>query len=64
MNPITINQSEVLILKADMMLSKDHLEAIRRDIAEQAESGLVIIPSGFSYEIWKRDYCILQEDKQ
>jgi len=61
MDPITINKSEVLILKADMLLSQDHLRKIRADILEQIEEGVVVIPSGFSYEIWKRDYCIVQE---
>lgn len=61
MDPITINKAEVLILKPDVMLSHDHLACIREDIIEQVKEGVVIIPNGFSYEIWKRDYCIAQE---
>ena len=63
MDSITINQTEVLILKTDMMLSNEHMEHIRKDIIDQTKEGVVIIPRGFSYEIWKRDYCILQEDE-
>lgn len=63
MTSITINQTEVLILKTDKMISNEHIEHIRKDIIEQAKEGVVIIPCGFSYEVWKRDYCILQEDE-
>ena len=55
--------SKVLILKADMLLSQDHLRKIRADILEQINEGIVVIPSGFSYEIWKRDYCMHREEK-
>ena len=63
MDPITINKTEVLILKVDMLLSQDHLRHIREDIIEQVKEGVVIIPSGFSHEIWKRDYCMHCEEK-
>lgn len=54
--------SKVLILKADFMLSRSDLETIREQIIEQIKTGLLIIPCGFSYEILKRDFCILEED--
>lgn len=56
--------SEVLILKADLLLSKDHLAHIREDIIEQIKEGVVVIPSGFSYEIWKLDNCMHREEKK
>lgn len=64
MDPITINKGEVLILKADMMLSNRCIENLRNYILSQIKEGVVIIPNGFSYEIWKHDYCITQEDKR
>ena len=63
-NPITINKNEVLILKSDSMHPNTVLEEFREYIKQQIKEGVVIIPTGFSYEIWKRDCCIVLEGTQ
>jgi len=60
MDNIKINNGEVLILKADMMLSYAAIERTREHVISQIKEGVVIIPSGFSYEIWKHD-CMATE---
>lgn len=64
MDGIKINTNEVLILKSDALHPHRAMEELREYIKQQIKEGVVIIPNGFSYEIWKRDYCIVQEGEQ
>lgn len=48
-----IGKNNVLILKPEMMLSPSDLLSVQNLILQQIEEGVVIIPSGFSYEIMK-----------
>lgn len=54
MDPIAVKEGEILILKSDMLFRPDYLRKVKNDIIRQIESGVVIIPPGFSYEIWAR----------
>ena len=50
---IQVNEGYVLILKTDMLLRPDLLNAIQNSVVRQLKDGVVVIPSGFSYEILK-----------
>lgn len=50
---IQVNAGNILVLKTDMPLRPDHLNAIQKSIVNQLKEGAVIIPNGFSYEILK-----------
>lgn len=54
-NPIAINKGEVLILKTDILYRPEVLEKMRNNIIRQIESGVVVVPANFSYEIWERE---------
>lgn len=50
---IQLNKDDILILKTDVLIHPKDLEKIRKNVADQAKEGTVIIPHGFSYEILK-----------
>ena len=52
---IELNKDNVLILKTDMFLKQDALNAIQKNIIKGLEEGVAIIPNGFSYEILKHN---------
>lgn len=54
MEPIAINENEILILKTNMLLHPSDMERIRTNVICQIKEGVVIIPNGFDYETRKR----------
>lgn len=50
---IQLNKDDILILKTNVLIHPKDLEKFRKDVADQAKEGTVIIPYGFSYEILK-----------
>lgn len=61
MDDIAIKKQKVLILESDLCFSREHLEIIRNDVIAQINSGILIIPHGFTCEIVDRD-CLLKEE--
>ena len=55
LEPITINEDEVLILKLEVLLHPRDVENIRNNIIQQLEGGVVMIPKGMQYTICKRE---------
>lgn len=53
---ITINKSDVLILKANCLVSREDAEIIREEIKHQIEEGVVFLPLTYDFAILQRDH--------
>lgn len=52
---ITTKKPKVLILKSESFLKEEDLNRVRNAIYDQIRSGICVIPSGFTCEIFDRD---------
>lgn len=54
MDPLIINEDEVLIIKTDLMIHPDYLKSLRNECLRQAKEGVIVLPSGFDFAIVKK----------
>lgn len=54
LEPIKINEGEVLILKLEVLIHPREIEKIRNNIIKQVKEGVVMVPKGMQYTICKR----------
>lgn len=56
MDPIIINEDEVLIIKSDMLIHPDCLKNLRDGFLKQAKEGVIVLDSRFDFAIVKKKY--------
>lgn len=56
MDPIIINEDEVLIIKTDLIIRPDHLKNLRDGYLRQAKEGVIVLPGGFDFAIVKKSF--------
>lgn len=55
--------SDILVLTAPYLLSKEAMKRCRENLLKQKEEGLVVLPSGWTAELVPDDVLVVVKDK-